>query len=126
MKKKVLIISIFLLSIIIPSAFCAHKYFFSHEYIYIKDINDNKFQKTSEIVELNLMIPSDITLNSLKYCNNLDVLRVCRHMSYNRNKRNLDFLKDINLSELQIVGEWDGYDALKKQTNLVKLYLNVN
>ncbi|MBQ5310544.1 MAG: hypothetical protein ILP19_00665, partial [Oscillospiraceae bacterium] len=101
---------------------CAVYEVVSHEYIYIKDASGTELLKADRIKTLLLSSPSRITLDSLKYCDNLDTLSIDAYMSGTNN--NLEFLKGTHLRELQLMGQWDDYSNLQYQENLENLTLH--
>lgn len=96
--------------------------FFSHKYVYIKDSSGTEILESKRINKLILKSPSEITLNSLRYCENLDMLSIS-FVPISKNSGSLYFLQGTHLRELQLIGQWEDYSILQYQEDLESLWL---
>jgi hypothetical protein len=87
------------------------------KYIYVDNYSGKKFEKISDIEYLELIFPTEFSLNKIKYCDNLKELFIISHKKY----ENLNFIGDTDISSFSYLGECEDWSKIAELTSLNEL-----
>lgn len=89
-------------------------------FILVDNHSGKSIVKTSSLVNIDLVDPSQFTLSNLKYCSNLQTLCLITHSEY----ENLNFIGDLKITSFYFSGECKDWSKLNELIHLKTLSIS--